>query len=114
MTSPAAVLFDMDGTLVDTEVLWWEATEEVAASLGHRLTDADAPEVVGRAVEDTAAHLIRVSRRWPGPDGPECHAVAAALTAGLPRAGGGRAPRCGPAYGGCWPNWSSVGCRSLW
>ncbi|MET7615673.1 HAD family phosphatase [Streptomyces sp. NPDC005408] len=60
MNVPAAVLFDMDGTLVDTEVLWWEATAEVAASLGHRLSDADAPEVVGRAVEDTAAHLIRI------------------------------------------------------
>ncbi|MCX4582265.1 HAD family phosphatase [Streptomyces sp. NBC_01481] len=84
MNLPAAVLFDMDGTLVDTEVLWWEATEEVAASLGHRLTDADAPEVVGRAVEDTAAHLIRVA----GADDPDRMAlsateVAAALTAGF-------------------------------
>lgn len=58
---PAAVLFDMDGTLVDTEVLWWETAREVAAGLGHRLTDADAPEVVGRAVGDTAAHLIGVT-----------------------------------------------------
>ncbi len=56
-----AVLFDMDGTLVDTEVLWWETTEEVAGGLGHRLTDADAPQVVGRAVEDTAAHLVRAA-----------------------------------------------------
>ncbi|MEV5579725.1 HAD family phosphatase [Streptomyces parvus] len=59
--APAAVLFDMDGTLVDTEVLWWETAHEVAAGLGHRLTDADAPEVVGRAVADTAAHLIAVT-----------------------------------------------------
>ncbi|MET7505411.1 HAD family hydrolase [Streptomyces microflavus] len=61
-SAPAAVLFDMDGTLVDTEVLWWETAREVAAGLGHRLTDADAPEVVGRAVADTAAHLIGVTR----------------------------------------------------
>ncbi|MFF3176863.1 HAD family hydrolase [Streptomyces sp. NPDC057900] len=61
MKAPAAVLFDMDGTLVDTEVLWWETAREVAAGLGHRLTDADAPEVVGRAVADTAAHLIGVT-----------------------------------------------------
>ncbi|MFE6663375.1 HAD family hydrolase [Streptomyces sp. NPDC057697] len=59
----AAVLFDMDGTLVDTEGLWWQVTREVAARIGHRLTDADAPEVVGRAVADTAAHLIRVTGR---------------------------------------------------
>ncbi|MEU8519888.1 HAD family phosphatase [Streptomyces sp. NPDC048577] len=99
MTAPAAVLFDMDGTLVDTEVLWWQATEEIAAALGHRLTDADAPEVVGRAVEDTAAHLVRVRTRAAGPGGatppdtgrapgpstapatePETARVAAALT----------------------------------
>ncbi|MEU3183193.1 HAD family phosphatase [Streptomyces sp. NPDC006923] len=61
MTSPAAVLFDMDGTLVDTEVLWWDTADEIAAGLGHRLTGADAPEVVGRAVADTAAHLVRVT-----------------------------------------------------
>ncbi len=61
MSELAAVLFDMDGTLVDTETLWWDATEEVAARLGYRLTAADAPEVVGRAVEDTAAHLVRTT-----------------------------------------------------
>ncbi|MFJ3781847.1 HAD family hydrolase [Streptomyces sp. NPDC090093] len=61
MSELTAVLFDMDGTLVDTETLWWDATEEVAARLGHRLTAADAPEVVGRAVEDTAAHLVRTT-----------------------------------------------------
>ncbi|MFC8016172.1 HAD family hydrolase [Streptomyces cinereoruber] len=61
MSELAAVLLDMDGTLVDTETLWWDAAEEVAARLGHRLTAADAPEVVGRAVEDTAAHLVRAT-----------------------------------------------------
>ncbi|WP_405496879.1 HAD family hydrolase [Streptomyces sp. NBC_00096] len=61
MTELAAVLFDMDGTLVDTEVLWWQTTEEIAAGLGYELTVADAPEVVGRAVEDTAAHLVRAA-----------------------------------------------------
>jgi HAD superfamily hydrolase (TIGR01509 family) len=49
-----AVLFDMDGTLVDTERLWWEAVERVA---GRALTEADQPEVLGRPVEHTAAWL---------------------------------------------------------
>ncbi|MEU8773648.1 HAD family phosphatase [Streptomyces sp. NPDC048606] len=71
---PRAVLFDMDGTLVDTEVLWWLTTEKVAAALDHRLGPADAPEVVGRAVADTAAHLVRVA----GHGDPD--AVGAALT----------------------------------
>lgn len=52
-----AVFFDMDGTLVDTEPLWWRTAEAVARSAGHRLTEADVPAVVGRSVADTAAHL---------------------------------------------------------
>jgi HAD superfamily hydrolase (TIGR01509 family) len=52
-----AVLFDMDGTLVDTERLWWEAVEQVAAGLGRALTGADEPDVLGRPVEYTAAWL---------------------------------------------------------
>lgn len=56
-----AVLFDMDGTLVDSESLWWQAAEAVAASLRYTLTEADVPEVVGRSVADTAGHLHTVS-----------------------------------------------------
>ncbi|MET7700185.1 HAD-IA family hydrolase [Streptomyces sp. NPDC005485] len=54
-----AVLFDMDGTLVDTERLWWEAVDLVAAGLGRPLGEADQPEVLGRPVEHTAAWLGR-------------------------------------------------------
>ncbi|MEU8569777.1 HAD family phosphatase [Streptomyces pathocidini] len=54
---PAAVLFDMDGTLVDTEILWWRTAERVARGLGHALGEADEPGVIGRSVADTAAHL---------------------------------------------------------
>ncbi|GHB53016.1 hydrolase [Streptomyces cirratus] len=90
MSALAAVLFDMDGTLVDTEVLWWETTEETAAGLGHRLGDADAPEVVGRAVEDTAAHLVRVCGAG------DAEEVGAALTEGfLRRVRAGAPPRPG-------------------
>ncbi|MFF4899084.1 HAD-IA family hydrolase [Streptomyces sp. NPDC001068] len=49
-----AVLFDMDGTLVDTERLWWEAVERVA---GRTLGESDEPEVLGRPVEYTAHWL---------------------------------------------------------
>ncbi|QES18158.1 hydrolase [Streptomyces venezuelae] len=47
----------MDGTLVDTERLWRRTVEEEAAGLGIALTDADLSFVLGRAVEDCAAHL---------------------------------------------------------
>lgn len=58
-----AVLFDMDGTLVDTERLWWEAVEEVA---GRPLTEADRPEVLGRPVEHTA-HWLAATTGRPAP-----------------------------------------------
>ncbi|NUP66945.1 MAG: HAD family phosphatase [Nonomuraea sp.] len=58
LASVQAVLFDMDGTLVDTEGLWWQAAAEVALALGRELTAADAPHVVGRTVGDTAAYLL--------------------------------------------------------
>ncbi|MFF3731158.1 HAD family hydrolase [Streptomyces sp. NPDC002476] len=56
-TELQAVLFDMDGTLVDTERLWRQAVEEEALGLGLVLADADLPFVLGRAIEDSAAHL---------------------------------------------------------
>ncbi|MCH0539851.1 HAD-IA family hydrolase [Streptomyces sp. MUM 203J] len=56
-----AVLFDMDGTLVDTETLWWQAVEYVASTLAYEIGDADLPEVLGRPVEHTAAHLWRMT-----------------------------------------------------
>ncbi|MDF3302388.1 HAD-IA family hydrolase [Streptomyces tropicalis] len=55
-----AVLFDMDGTLVDTERLWWDAVEHVA---GRALTEADQPEVLGRPVEHTARWLAAATGR---------------------------------------------------
>ncbi|MEV0176248.1 HAD-IA family hydrolase [Streptomyces sp. NPDC050803] len=55
-----AVLFDMDGTLVDTERLWWEAVAQVA---GRPLTEADEPDVLGRPVEHTADWLATQTGR---------------------------------------------------
>ncbi|MFD2349725.1 hypothetical protein ACFSTC_10645 [Nonomuraea ferruginea] len=62
---PAAVLFDLDGTLVDTEPHWWRATATVARGLGVDLGPDDEPDVLGRTVEHTAAHLL--SRAPPLP-----------------------------------------------
>ncbi|MGW5777521.1 HAD family hydrolase [Streptomyces sp. NPDC003863] len=56
-TALRAVLFDMDGTLVDTERLWLRVVEEESLGLGIALTDEDLAFVLGRAIDDAAAHL---------------------------------------------------------
>ena len=56
----AAVLWDMDGTLVDTEPFWIRAETELVAAHGGTWTDADAHELVGRDLLDSAAYLQRV------------------------------------------------------
>lgn len=75
---PAAVLLDMDGTLVDTEGLWWQAVAAVAEPLGRTLTPADHPHVHGHTVEDVAAHLGD-----PGLTGPLTDAFAARVARDL-------------------------------
>jgi HAD superfamily hydrolase (TIGR01509 family) len=45
-----AVLFDMDGTLVETEELWGEAMFELAASLGGRMSDDARAATVGTSM----------------------------------------------------------------
>lgn len=44
---PAAVLWDMDGTLVDTEPYWMAVEEEIAAEAGGTWTRQDAMQLVG-------------------------------------------------------------------
>jgi HAD superfamily hydrolase (TIGR01509 family) len=56
----AAVLWDMDGTLVDTEPFWIRAETEMVAARGRTWTQADAHAVVGLDLLDSAAYLQRV------------------------------------------------------
>ena len=51
---PAAVLWDMDGTLVDTERYWMAAEEELVASFGGRWTHEDALGLVGMGLWESA------------------------------------------------------------
>lgn len=57
---PAAVLWDMDGTVVDTEPFWIRAETEMVAAHGGTWTRADAHAVVGSDMLDAAAYLQRV------------------------------------------------------
>jgi HAD superfamily hydrolase (TIGR01509 family) len=49
---PAAVLWDMDGTVVDTEPCWMAAEQALAAEYGLTWTSADAVRLIGTALED--------------------------------------------------------------
>lgn len=58
MTRLHAVVFDCDGTLVDSERVSRAAMAEVLAEDGHVATDAEYDAVVGRAWAHTRAHLV--------------------------------------------------------
>lgn len=50
MTDYAAVLWDLDGTIVDTEPLWMAAEHELAAAHGKIWTEEDALQLVGNSL----------------------------------------------------------------
>lgn len=54
---PAAILWDLDGTLVDTEPYWIRAETELVQSFGERWTHADALGLVGKGMHDSARIL---------------------------------------------------------
>lgn len=54
---PAAVLWDMDGTLVDTEPYWIAAEYALVAEHGGTWTDDDAHALVGSALLTAAAYI---------------------------------------------------------
>lgn len=51
---PAGVLWDMDGTIVDTEPYWMRAEEEMVAAFGVSWTHEDSLEVVGASLDHSA------------------------------------------------------------
>jgi len=55
---PAAVLWDMDGTLVDTEPYWMASEEELVSSFGGTWTHDDALLLVGQGLW-TSAEILR-------------------------------------------------------
>lgn len=58
---PRAVLLDLDGTLVDTEGIWWAAEAEVFADLGHVLDEVHRSVVVGGPMARSVGHLMAVT-----------------------------------------------------
>lgn len=58
---PAAVLFDMDGTLIDSEHLWLRAEQTVMSALGGTWSDADQEHCLGGPLERVARYMIEIS-----------------------------------------------------
>ncbi|GAA1116291.1 MULTISPECIES: HAD family hydrolase [Streptomyces violaceusniger group] len=56
-----AVLLDMDGTLVDTEGIWWDAEVSIFAELGHALAEEYRHVVVGGPMSRSAQFLIEAT-----------------------------------------------------
>ncbi|MDT3396675.1 HAD family phosphatase [Streptomyces sp. B1866] len=56
-----AVLLDMDGTLVDTEGIWWDAEVGIFADLGHVLAEEHREVVVGGPMSRSASYLIEAT-----------------------------------------------------
>ena len=54
---PIAVIFDCDGTLVDSEPLSRRAWEQALAPYGYEVTDADLEACVGRSYPHTHGHF---------------------------------------------------------
>ncbi len=57
MSVPAAVLWDMDGTLVDTEPYWIQCEHELVAEFGGTWSDEDAHSLIGFDLLDAAREL---------------------------------------------------------
>ena len=65
-----AVLFDMDGLLVDTEPIWFEVECAIMARLGGDWTEADQKALIGGSLQASVGYLIERSLPdlAPGPD----------------------------------------------
>ena len=61
--APAAVLWDFDGTLADTEPLWIEAEFELITTLGGTWSEEQADELVGNSLIDSAIYILNAIDR---------------------------------------------------
>jgi len=70
-----ALIFDMDGVLVDSEPLWRLAERQIFAEVGLELTDADCESTMGMRTDEVIEHWYRLSP-W---EGATCAEVEARL-----------------------------------
>ena len=61
-----AVIFDMDGLLVDSEPLWRQAEQMIFPKVGVQLTDAMCMQTMGTRVDEVVRHWY-ARKPWTGP-----------------------------------------------
>ena len=54
-----AIIFDMDGLLVDSEPVWYEAEKEMIEACGYRYTDEVREQTIGVRVDEFAEIIFR-------------------------------------------------------
>ena len=91
-----AVLFDLDGLLVDSEPLWFEVECMVMARLGGQWGPADQEALIGGSLERTVTYLLGKAARQPSGGRQEVarwlldEMTGLMLTRGLPARPGAR------------------------
>ena len=61
-----AVIFDMDGVLIDSEPFWQKAQIEVMKDLGVEITEKECEETMGLRIDALVGHWYN-KYRWDGP-----------------------------------------------
>lgn len=82
-----AVIFDLDGLLIDSEPCWRQAELEVFGALGLELDEGQLRETMGLRIDD-AVHHWWVRRPWTGMTPVEVERAVTARVAELVAAGG--------------------------
>ncbi len=78
MSELQAVLFDMDGLLVDSEPLWLEVETAIMARLGSSWGPADQAQLIGGSLHRSTAYMLSKAARPVAPD-----VIARWLTQGM-------------------------------
>ena len=63
-----AVLWDMDGTLINSEPYWLLAEHELMARYGHTWTDADQEHCLGGPLPKVGLHMSKLAKGKESPD----------------------------------------------
>ena len=66
-----AIIFDMDGLMIDSEPLWHVAETAVFASVGVSLTEENCLETTGLRIDEVVAHHFDRHGGWDEAEWPQ-------------------------------------------